>query len=304
MTYASKIVHAFGLTADQIAARIRDDRPLPGFQFWRGSRVLKHCRSPMLLSRYRRWETLAAKHLPTLKDMYGWEEEVVLGHVMLLMREPQDFYYVFQGSDLVTKYGRNFRGERLTDVKGTLTEAFISLYRACADYGQPIYLQFMAEFSDQHIYWERLLLPLISDQHSQTTFVMTYSLPMDDALNILQAMFDRAPTGMIAAAKPIGEFHELSDARVVLINARARELLKLPPDSAPPNTLADLGAWFRGEASWSKLSQSTIDGLQTICYEQRDTGLTIALRIEPMGRFVLFHLSPLPGANSTEPPGK
>lgn len=247
----------------------------------------------MLLSRYRRWETLTAKHLPTLKDVYGWEEEAELNHVMLLMRNPDDFYYVFQGSDLVTKYGRNFRGERLTDVKGSLTEAFISLYRACADYGQPIYLQFMAEFSDQHIYWERLLLPLISDSHAQTTFVMTYSLPMDDALNVLQAMFERAPAGMIAAAMPIGEFRELSDARVVLINARARELLKLPPDDAQPATVADLGAWFRGAASWKKLSQTIADGLQTIYYEQRDTGYAVALRIEPMGRFVLFHLTPL-----------
>jgi hypothetical protein len=249
----------------------------------------------MLLARYRRWEALAASgRLPALKDTYAADEDAALGHAMLLMQERDDFIYLFQGADLIIKLGRDFRGLRLSRIKGVLTEGLIALYWSCIDKVEPVYMHFVAEFNDQQLYWERLLLPVASDELGRTNFVLTYSLPMDDKLSILKELFEQSPVGMVAAACAIWQEKDLSAARVVLMNARARQILRLSDDDASIRTVKDLGAWFRDGALWTKTSETADGERNAIHYRERNSGKGYAVTIEPMGRFVVFRLRDLP----------
>jgi hypothetical protein len=285
-------LHSFGN-----GAPVRDGVPAPSFQCWKGKKVLEGCRSPMLLARYRRWETLAVQgRLPALKDTYAADEEHALSHAMLLMQEREDFIYLFQGAELIVKLGRDFRGLRLSNIRGMLTEGMIQIYRSCIDKAEPAYMHFVAEFNDQQLYWERLLLPLASDESGRTNFVLTYSLPMDDKLTILKELFERSSVGMVAAACAIWQEKDLSAARVVLMNARARQILRLPEDDASILTVKDLGAWFRDGALWTKANEIVEGDRKTIHYRERDSSRGYSVTIEPMGRFVVFHLRDLPAA--------
>jgi hypothetical protein len=286
---------AASLSSHGIAAPAGGGVPAPSFHCWKGKKVLEGCRSPMLLARYRRWESLATPgRLPTLKDTYAADEDAALAHAMLLLQEREDFIYLFQGAELIVKLGRDFRGLRLSNIKGVLTEGMIQTYRSCIDKAEPVYMHFVAEFNDQQLYWERLLLPIASDETGRTHFALTYSLPMDDKLSILKELFERSSVGMVAAACAIWQEKDLSAARVVLMNARARQILRLREDDASIRTVKDLGAWFRDGALWTKANEIVEGDRKTIHYRERDSSRGYSVTIEPMGRFVVFHLRDLP----------
>jgi PAS domain-containing protein len=288
------VAHAFLQSLNGSPQSPRASAPASSFQCWKGKRILEGCRSPMLLARYRRWESLAKPgHLPTLKDTYAADEDAALGHAMLLMQEREDFVYLFQGADLIVKLGRDFRGQRLSRIKGMLTEGLSAVYRACIDDAEPVYIHYVAEFNHQLLYWERLLLPIASDELGRTNFVLTYSLPMDDELSILKELFERSSVGMIAAACAIWDEKDLSGARVILMNSRARQILRLPDDTSI-GTVKDLGAWFRDRALWTKTRETAEGERNTIHFRERDSGRGHSVTIEPMGRFVVFHLRDLP----------
>lgn len=270
------------------------DGPLAGsdLQVWAGEQIYSVCRSALLLARLKNWKARANNGLPTLSELYSSEEEGALEDAMLLLQHGSDFIYVFQGSESIRKYGRTFRGASLSNIQGNLTSRMLNMYNTCVREGVPCYSQFNADFSTQHVYWERLSLPLGSGAPDGPRFVLAYSLPLDDKLEILTSVFERSPIGMIAAAAVIGENKPLASARITLINGRARDLLKLQASVTAVHTVQDLRQWIKDVAGWTQLteSQNETTKRQTIRYEERETGRKFMIIIEPVGRFVVFHL--------------
>jgi hypothetical protein len=211
---------------------------------------------------------------------------------MLLLQLGSDFIYVFQGSESIRKYARTFRGATLSKIQGNLTNKMLNMYNSCIREATPSYAQFNADFSTQHVCWERLSLPLTSGGPDGARFVLAYSFPLDDKLEILTSVFERSPIGMIAAAAVVGENKPLADARVTLINSRARDLLKLKTSAVAVHTVQDLRQWIRDVAGWTQLTETQSDTTkrQTIRYEERESGRKFMIIIEPVSRYVVFHL--------------
>ncbi len=258
-------------------------------QIWSGSKILDLCRSPFLRNRYERWLKLAKKdRAPLLKDLYGNEEETRLDESMLLLQQGSDFIYVHQGSLSVQKYGKIFRGVLLSTIEGSMTASFLNLYNECLRDMKPRYVQFKTEFSARHVRWERVALPLVSDDQQTTKFIMTYSEPLDDKLDILTATFDRSPIGMIAAARPIGDDRALDEAEILLINNRARSMLKIPASGLTLSTIADLRKWIKDVAGWEQLGDtSSLTGRTTVAYRAAERRISVVA--EPIERFVVYH---------------
>lgn len=262
-------------------------------QIWSGSEILEACRSPILRNRYEYWQKLAVGgRVPLLRDLYGSEEEARLDDAMLLLQQASDFVYVHQGAQSVEKYGKIFRGLLLSTISGGMTASFLDLYNGALRDMQPRYVQFKTEFSARHVRWERVALPLVSDERQSTKFIMTYSEPLDDKLDILTATFDRSPIGMIAAARPLGRDRSLDEAEILLVNGRARTLLRLPPTGLMLPTIAELRKWIRDVAGWTQVGDATpglVAGRTTLTYRDAADGRRITVVVEPIDHFVVYH---------------
>lgn len=262
-------------------------------QVWDGTAVFKVCRSPFLRTRLESWirATRAAGAVPLLKDLYGAEEEARLDESMLLIQQGTDFVYVHQGSSSVREYGKIFRGVLLSTITGSMSASFRSTYNAAIHDLRPRYMQFRTDFSTRHVRWERIALPLVSDENLTTKFLLLYSEPLDDKLEILQAAFDRSSIGMIAAAKAIGEDKSLEDAEILLINARARAMLKLPEEAPQISSVRELRDWVQNNRKWTQVTEpKTTSGRTIISYRDEHINKNITVVIEPIDHFVIFHI--------------
>jgi hypothetical protein len=262
-------------------------------QVWEGVAVVSACRSPFLRVRLENWigASRSAGGVPLLKDLYGAEEEARLDESMLLMQQGNDFVYVHQGKTSVQEYGKIFRGVLLSSIPGSMSLSFLDHYNAALCNMRPMYMQFRTDFSARHARWERIALPLVSDPQKTTKFLLLYSESMDDKLDILQAAFDRSSIGMIAAAKAIGEGRSLDEAEILLINARAKSMLKIPDEESKLNCVRDLRDWVKNIRKWTLLSEpKTTSGRTIILYRDKQSEKNVTVVIEPIERFVIFHI--------------
>lgn len=262
-------------------------------QTWEGKSILDVCRSTFLRNRYDHWLKLSKKsRVPLLMDLYGGEEESRLDESMLLLQQGNDFIYVQQGRASVQKYGKIFRGVLLSTIGGSMTTSFLNLYNSCLRDMAPRYVQFKTEFSARHVRWERVVLPLVSDDQQNSKFVMTYSEPLDDKLDMLTATFDRSPIGMIAAAKAVGEGRSLDEAEILMMNARARTMLRIPANGLALRTVADVRAWMRDVAGWESVGEPSTSaaGRTTLSFRDRGSDKRVSVIVEAIEHFVVYHL--------------
>lgn len=261
-------------------------------QVWDGAAIFSVCRSPFLRARLESWikATRTAGAVPLLKDMYGAEEESRLDECMLLMQQGTDFIYVHQGSTSVREYGKIFRGVLLSSISGSMSSSFRNIYNTALHDLRPRYMQFRTDFSTRHLRWERIALPLVSDEQLSTKFLLLYTSPMDDKLEILQSAFDRSSIGMIAAAKAIGEDKGLEDAEILLINARAKAMLKLVEDGPQLSHVRDMRDWVQNIRKWTMVTEpKTTSGRTIISYRDDSVSKNITVVVEPFDHFVIFH---------------
>lgn len=262
-------------------------------QVWEGTAVFSVCRSMFLRTRLENWikASRSAGAAPLLKELYGFAEEAHLDDAMLLLQQGDDFIYVHQGAKSVREYGKVFRGVQLSSIPGNMSLSLRRHYNAAAYDMRPRYMQFRTDFSGRHVRWERIVLPLVSDQKLTTKFLLLYSEPLDDKLEILQAAFDRSPIGMVAAAKTIGEEKALEDAAILLVNNRACSMLGMEEDSIPVSTVRDLRAWVQNVRKWEQIGEpKTTSGKTIIGFRDKEKMKTITVVIEPIEHFVIFHL--------------
>lgn len=262
-------------------------------QVWEGTGVFSVCRSLFLRSRLENWikASRSAGKPPLLKELYGFEEETHLDDSMLLLQQGDDFIYVHQGTNSVQEYGKVFRGVLLSSIPGTMSVSFRRHYNAAAADMRPRYMQFRTDFSARHVRWERIALPLVSDERQTTKFLLVYSVPLDDKLEILQAAFDRSAVGLVAAAKTIGEEKTLEDAAILLANNRARTMLGMEDDILPVSTVRDLRAWVQNVRKWEQIGEpKTTLGKTILGFRDKEKAKNITVVIEPIEHFVIFHL--------------
>ncbi|MCM5556812.1 hypothetical protein [Pleomorphomonas sp. JP5] len=262
-------------------------------QVWEGTGVFNVCRSLFLRSRLENWikASRSAGAPPLLKELYGFEEEAHLDDSMLLLQQGEDFVYVHQGTNSVHEYGKVFRGVLLSSIPGSMSQSFRRHYNAATADMRPRYMQFRTDFSARHLRWERIALPLVSDEKQTTKFLLVYSVPLDDKLEILQAAFDRSAVGLVAAAKTIGEDKTLEDAAILLANNRARTMLGMDDDAIPVSTVRDLRAWIQGVRKWEQIDEpKTTLGKTILAFRDKEKAKNITVVIEPIEHFVIFHL--------------
>lgn len=262
---------------------------------WSGPKIRELVRSTELRGVYERWKSRAESKLPRLNELLGSDQQAGLNNAMLLTCVPNDFVFVHHGAASVKMIGTNLTGMLFSERKSAIATAVRKIYTNCVEAAEPIYIRHVAtSSSQQHFFLEQIVLPLAADERRQVGLVLVYSAPLDDKNEVLKTIFDRSQIGMIAAASSHDESGRLQDGRILMINERARKILKLPDSIDLINTVRDLGPWFRDGAMWTKTDTVT-EGAQThIHYRDRSTDTSYRVTVEPIERFVLFSIIEIP----------
>lgn len=239
--------------------------------------------------------SLIENKLPRLNELLSSEQQAGLNNAMLLLRVPDDFVFVHHGAAAVKMIGTNLTGLLLSERKTAIAAAVRKVYTNCVDIAEPFYIRHVASVaSNQHFFLEQIALPLAADERREVGFVLVYNAPLDDKNEVLKAIFERSQIGMIAAASSHDESGRLQDGRILMVNERARTILKLPESMDRVHTVRDLGPWFRDGALWIKTNVVAERGQTHIHYRDRGSNTSYRVTIEPIERFVLFSIIEIP----------
>lgn len=120
--------------------------------------------------------------------------------------------------------GRDMRGQLMSEIRISVGFVLKELFDTCLAEQTAIPARFVSDFASDSVYWEGLFLPLKGEEGDGTRFVASYGRPIGNKTDVLQMVLDRLPTGMIVAV-PIGTRRgDTPDGRIILINARAKEI--------------------------------------------------------------------------------
>ncbi|MBI3435939.1 MAG: hypothetical protein HY056_12820 [Proteobacteria bacterium] len=263
-------------------------------QSWKGDAIADLLGAAELGHLYRRWMMQAETQLPRLNEFLGQDSQKMLNGAMMLLQVPHDFLFLYQGAESIKIIGRNFTGSLHSEQKHAVGVAIRTVYEAVITTGQPHYLRYVANFSEQHFCIESLVLPIAGDERRSSNLLLAYSAALDDKIDVLKAIFDHSLIGMIAALPSRSAKGDVSGGQILMINPRARSILKLPQSLEKVRTVNDLGPWFRNGALWTRTSV-IVAGRQThLHYRDRGSNASYRVTIEPLDRFMLFSIVEVP----------
>lgn len=264
-------------------------------QSWTGDDITALCHAPDLLALHQSWMTLSTGRLPRLSEAMNDDNFAGLADAALLLKTGDDLMFVHYGSAMTKLTGRQFTGILHSEISGIVAEEIRPLYWSCLDQVEPVYMRYLSQHSERHFCIEQLAVPLAADERREPAYVYVRAAPLDDKIAVLKAIFDRSPIGMIATTASYGKDGKPRDGRIVLVNAHARKLLKLPEAMGERiQSVRDLGPWFRDGALWTRTS-TIAQGQQThIHYRDSVTDMSYRVTIEPLDTYMLFSIIEIP----------
>jgi len=255
---------------------------------WTGSQITGLMRSPELRQALARWHRLIETGLPRLNEFLDTSQITTLNDGILFLCLPNDFMFLHHGATSARHIGVNMSGKLLSERETPVARALHSTFIKCVELGEPFYTRNISSVSAaQNTFVEQLILPIAADATRQVSFLLTYTAPLDDRNEVLKAIFERSRTGMIAASSTHDIRGKLQDGRILLINDKAKTLLRLPEIDLI-QTVRDLGHWFRDGALWTKTGMTTEENRTHVFYRDTATNRDYRVMIEPWERFVLF----------------
>jgi hypothetical protein len=258
-------------------------------QSWTGDDVALEIQGKNILDAYRAWMSTTSMRLPRLSDIVASDGKAALDDMMLMMKTGDDYVVVAQSTNYIRNVDRDMRGCLMSEFKVPMAEPMKELYDQAFEQKQPIYARYVSEFSKRSIHWEVLILPLAADGGGRPIFALNLVGLIDDRSAVLQMVFDRSPMGMIVAAPTQTHAGQIDDGRILIINARAKSILRLTENHRHLQTIRQLGPWFKDGTAWTRLGMTT-DGGQTTVYYRDDAGKNFGMTIEAFSRFVLFSI--------------
>lgn len=270
-------------------------------QHWTGLDIPVEVHAERLRSAYRAWVAASKDGIPRLSEMMNSEANVAVNDTLLFLKVNDDFLVVSQGADHIRHIGSDLRGRLSSEFNVPVSHVLKQLYDKCLAQKEAVYARFVSDLAPDSVYWEGLFVPLKADAGGNAHFVMTYNTPIDSKADIFQMILDRSPMGIIAAV-PLGERGGSVDGRIILINARAKELLKFDDNGSRVHFIHELAPWFRDISGWTR-SAITTEGEKTCIRYCDKSNRRFSVTMEALKRFVLFRISQIGDAEAGHSPG-
>ena len=118
--------------------------------------------------------------MPKRSDILGEELEPWRGNIIIVrVEEPQDFFYEFFGDNILSLFGRNIQGDRLSAFSGKSADIIRDGYLATVRERTPHHQSNFGGVAGDVYQYERVLLPLSDDGEAvDSLLVLTYQMPI------------------------------------------------------------------------------------------------------------------------------
>jgi PAS domain-containing protein len=262
-------------------------------QTWNGVRIGSEIHGRALAAAYRQWLLLKPTRLPRLKDMIESMSNPS-DDWLLMLRTGDDYVVVSQSESYIRNIGHDLRGSLASDLKFPTANSMKLIYDDCIAQRQPTYARYISSLSQQNVYWETLVLPLAADGGGRPIFGLSIVAPLNEKTDILQILYDRSPIGMIAAVPTMNSVNKTDDGRILTMNARARQLLRLPPDGQQLYYVGQLVPYMRENLGWTRTGTS-LDGHTTRLTFDTEDGTKHSVTIELINQFILISITLVAG---------
>lgn len=266
-------------------------------QFWSGDSIERMCRTPLLSSFYERWMKLHLTGLPRLRTMLEGAPDSITSHLQIVHRLAHDFVLVQEGAQAIRILGRQSRGMLRSEIGTPASKEITWLFESSMDHKRPVYFRYVSQQNGEPRFVEQIAVPVSADASQEPQYILSVVSQMDDRNDILRAIFDHSNTGLIAAL-PIGQAEgRLPDGPIVMINRRARQLIKLPSGLEKLKSIRDLGPWLRDGAMWTRIDTQSRGGRSEIVYEDRNSRQIYVVGVEQIDRFMLISVDDITGTS-------
>lgn len=113
------------------------------------------------------------------------------------------------------------------------------------------------------------------------------SAMLSEKVDVLQILYDRSPVGIVAAVPIMNGQNKTDDARILTLNAKAREILKQDPSRSPMHTVGELVRYLGEGLRWTA-SNTSSDGQATHVEYRNRQGEVFVMTIELVNQIVLI----------------
>ena len=270
-------------------------------QIWTGKAIGDQIHSKSLGNAYRQWLYHKATRQPRLLDMFS-KASNSFDDTLLNLKAGNEHIVVAQSDTYIRNLGRDLRGLRSSELKFATANSLRDLFDDCLAKKRPAYARYISSLSEQNVYWEVLILPLAADECSEPIFTMSYMAMLSEKIDILQILYDRSPVGIIAAVPIMDGQNKTDDARILTMNDKARQILKLDAARNRLHSVGEMIHFLRDSLHWSAIGTSSEQHVTQI--EYRDpAGQEFSMTIELINQFVLISIAerPRPAVRTAQP---
>jgi PAS domain-containing protein len=271
-------------------------------QTWTGKAIAEQIHGKPLSEAYRHWLYHRASRQPQLRDMYS-KSFTAYGDILLNLKIGDEHVVVSQSDSYIRNIGQDLRGARLSELRFATANSLREIYNQCLATRQPIYARYISSLSDQNVYWEVLVLPLSMNERSTPIFTMSFVSLLSEKIDVLQILYERSPVGIVAAVPIMNGENKTDDARILTMNAKARNILRQDPSRFQIHTIGELIRYLSEGLSWVPVKSGMEGQVTRIDYRDPDGNL-FSVSIEFVSQIVLISLAELghPDAPQTEEP--
>jgi hypothetical protein len=258
-------------------------------QAWKGKAIDEQIHARSLDLAYRRWLFQRVSQQPRLRDMFA--EANMFDQTLLSLKIGADYLVVAQSDSYIAAVGRDMRGSLISEMKFATANSLRDLYDESLAENQPVYARYISSLSNRNVYWETLILPLAASERSKPILAMSYMGLLNEKIDLLRILYDRSPVGIVAAVPIMDGKNKTDDARVLTMNIRAREILRLPEGKGHPHTVGEMIRYLSTGLRWTPSSKSSQGHATSIEYVEPE-GVRFVVTIELINHFVLVSLAP------------
>lgn len=256
-------------------------------QIWTGPAIGDHIHSKMLNTAYRRWLYSKATRLPRLRDI---PTSSTFDDTILYLKVGNDHLVLAQSDSYIRNMGKDLRGLLLSELKVATANSLREVFDDCIARQQPSYARFISSLSDRNAYWESLNLPLSVDGRSRPVLTLSCMAMLSEKIDVLQVFYDRSPIGIVAAVPIMDGQNKTDDARILTMNARARQILRQDESHIELHSIGEMIQFLGKALHWSGIDTAS-DGPQTRIRYRDPAGEEFTMTIEMINQFVLISLA-------------
>jgi len=219
-----------------------------------GDDILARAKSLSIKALYIKWKTLSQLKRLTLTDFLENDDKIASRLVVLLVTD-NDYACIYQGKEHRQALGRNLSGHLLSQSDNRVAREVHATYEQVRETRIPIRIIYASEGAQSAVGWERLILPIVIA--GEVRLILSYSEPLNSAVDVHDFLFDNSPH-MLIVALPISDYDDaIVDADIIQINSAAAKFFGTDHITDFPIRLRELTPWFNEDHIWEMLTAKT-----------------------------------------------